>query len=586
MTLASEIVDPGQDNYTLTRINWGDGTVDDNPSAAAHTYTDDGIYNIIAFFTEDNAAATVREVTIAHTVARVDPVVTIAGPDSVDEGTAYSLSLSAVDQGDDTIESWTVNWGDGADEEIDSNPSAATHTYADDGNYTISARATNEDGTYDAASSVLVSVADISPQITLSTDPAPSDEASPVILASEIVDPGQDNYTLTRINWGDGTVKDNPSATAHTYADDSKYDIIAFFTEDNAAATVREVTIAHTVAKVDPVVTIAGAGNVDEGSVYSLSLSAVDQGDDTIESWTINWGDGADETITGNPSAAAHTYVDDGNYTISARATNEDGTYDAEGNVLVAVNNLAPDVIAGDNQETAEGSAVTFTGSFADPGADTHTVTWDFGDGTVAAGDLTATHTYTDNGVYTVTLTVDDHDGGVGSDTLTVTVANAAPTVSAGADQSADEGVDVIFNGSFADAGSGDTHTITWDFGDGSPAVSGSLSPSHKYADNGQYTVTLTVTDDDSGEGTNTLTVTVNNVAPTADAGSDATINEGGTFTSSGSFTDPGADTWTATVDYGDGFGVQALALDEDKRFALSRPRSPPWPSRCRHPDR
>ena len=120
----------------------------------------------------------------------------------------------------------------------------------------------------------------------------------------------------------------------------------------------------------------------------------------------------------------------------------------------MAVNNLAPDVIAGDNQETAEGSAVTFTGSFADPGADTHTVTWDFGDATVAAGDLTATHTYTDNGVYTVTLTVDDHDGGVGSDTLAVTVANAAPTVSAGADQSTDEGVDVIFNGSFADAGS------------------------------------------------------------------------------------------------------------------------------------
>ena len=38
---------------------------------------------------------------------------------------------------------------------------------------------------------------------------------------------------------------------------------------------------------------------------------------------------------------------------------------------------------------------------------------------------------------------------------------------------------------------------------------------------------------------------------------------------SSGSFTDPGADTWTATVDYGDGSGVQALTLT-DKTFNLS----------------
>ncbi len=37
-----------------------------------------------------------------------------------------------------------------------------------------------------------------------------------------------------------------------------------------------------------------------------------------------------------------------------------------------------------------------------------------------------------------------------------------------------------------------------------------------------------------------------------------------------GSFIDPGADTWTATVDYGDGSGTQTLALNADKTFALS----------------
>jgi PKD repeat protein len=52
-------------------------------------------------------------------------------------------------------------------------------------------------------------------------------------------------------------------------------------------------------------------------------------------------------------------------------------------------------------------------------------------------------------------------------------------------------------------------------------------------------------------------------------AGPAASLDEGGTFTSSGSFTDPGADTWTATVNYGDGSGAQPLPLS-GKTFSLS----------------
>ena len=48
------------------------------------------------------------------------------------------------------------------------------------------------------------------------------------------------------------------------------------------------------------------------------------------------------------------------------------------------------------------------------------------------------------------------------------------------------------------------------------------------------------------------------------------TIDEGSTAVNSGSFSDPGADAWTATVDYGDNTGVQTLTLNADKTFALS----------------
>ncbi len=145
---------------------------------------------------------------------------------------------------------------------------------------------------------------------------------------------------------------------------------------------------------------------------------------------------------------------------------------------------------------------------------------------------------------------------------------NQAPTAVIGAlAASYNEGASVPFDASGSSDPDDPTLTYAWDFGDGGSSTQ--QSAPHAYADNGDYTVTLTVSD---GTLTNSTTTTVHvvNVGPTVNAGADATRNEGALFTQNGSFTDPGSgDTWSATVDYGDGSGAQALALS-GTTFSLS----------------
>lgn len=51
---------------------------------------------------------------------------------------------------------------------------------------------------------------------------------------------------------------------------------------------------------------------------------------------------------------------------------------------------------------------------------------------------------------------------------------------------------------------------------------------------------------------------------------SNSSFFEGSTYSSTGSFTDSDSISWTGTVDYGDGSGIQPLSLNSDKTFALS----------------
>src|SRR5205823_4738388 len=132
-----------------------------------------------------------------------------------------------------------------------------------------------------------------------------------------------------------------------------------------------------------------------------------------------------------------------------------------------------------------------------------------------------APFTFNDNGSYTVYGRIFDKDGGASTSTTTVVVNNVPPAVTAPASQSSNEGASTSFSlGSFADPGVNDgPWAVDVNWGDGSAhgtfttSTQGSLgSLSHSYANNGSYTVTVSVQDKDSATGTASFAVSVANV--------------------------------------------------------------------------
>jgi hypothetical protein len=135
-----------------------------------------------------------------------------------------------------------------------------------------------------------------------------------------------------------------------------------------------------------------------------------------------------------------------------------------------------------------------------------------------------------------------------------ITSGEHAPVANAGPNQTVNEGATVQLDGSGSSDADGDPLTFVWGFGDGSGATG--PKPTHVFADNGTYTVTLSVSDG-YNVSTTSLTVTVLNVPPTAAVSGPADAVPGQTRTWTFSASDPSpidqAAPFTYQINWGDG---------------------------------
>ncbi len=136
----------------------------------------------------------------------------------------------------------------------------------------------------------------------------------------------------------------------------------------------------------------------------------------------------------------------------------------------------------------------------------------------------------------------------------------APPVAMPGTGYTGRKGVPVRFDATASfDPNGRPVTSYAWSFGDGTTATG--ATPWHTYARAGTYAVTLTVTDASGLTHTAVTRAVIPNLIPAVAGFAGATLLVGERYAATGSFADADPDTWTATVDYGDGSLTQALPL-------------------------
>src|SRR5690625_1632334 len=244
----------------------------------------------------------------------------------------------------------------------------------------------------------------------------------------------------------------------------------------------------------------------------TFDASESEDPDGTITEYTWDFGDGA----SGTGIKPSHTYAVAGEYEVGLQVTDDAGATGSVTRQITVVANQAPEPAF---EATVNHLQASFDASAStDPDGTITSYEWDFGDEEFGSG-VNPVHEYASAGTYDVTLTVTDDDGATANLTQPVSVSEPPANVPPIADfEVIVTDLMIGVDASPATDEDGEIVAYHWDFGDGTSAEG--LTATHTYAEAGDYTLTLTVTDNDGASDSASQQVTVvappQNVPPTA----------------------------------------------------------------------
>lgn len=244
-------------------------------------------------------------------------------------------------------------------------------------------------------------------------------------------------------------------------------------------------------------------GKTGDSISFDASGSSASSGS-SIEDYAWDFTD--DGVWDSSGKIVTHSYSSAGTYTVRLKVTDSLGITSTN-TLNVQITSTKPTAAFSFSPSSPKTSQeVDFQDTSTDSDGTIASWHWDFDDGSTST-KRNPTHAFEDDGSHSVTLTVTDNDGLQDSVTKSVSVKNRKPVadfICTPPDPTTKDTVD------FTDSSSDDDGTVkkwNWDFGDG--YTSQLQNPAHKFEEEGQFTVSLTVTDDDGDKDTTTFKVDV-----------------------------------------------------------------------------
>jgi hypothetical protein len=285
--------------------------------------------------------------TTAHAVGSLSGTGTAV---SATEGTAFTGQTASFTDSNNTDTasdfSATIDWGDGTTTAATVGGSAGgpfsvsgSHTYADEGSFTVTSTLTPNAGpAATATSTATVAEADVLTVHPIQPSPSTSEGTTFTGRVANFINSNAANNTpadlTATIDWGDGTTTagavSNPAGKiiavdgSHAYADEGTYTITTTLADDapgSATATANTTATIADAALTPSPTTSAESSGVPFSDTVATFTDANTLADATDFTATIDWGDGTTTagTVSGPPFEVTgnHTYASPGSYAVT-----------------------------------------------------------------------------------------------------------------------------------------------------------------------------------------------------------------------------------------------------------------------------
>ncbi|MCG8577317.1 MAG: PKD domain-containing protein [Flavobacteriales bacterium] len=457
--------------------DFGDASGTSTDANPTYTYSAPGTYTVDLTVTSDSGCINTAsyDVTIypkpnADFEFIIDGVSSTTGLTGGCLGEEVSLVNNSTVTPPDVLSITNWDFGDGNTSAL----SAPTHTYTAEGSYTIELAVESNNGCQDTI------------QIPIDIFPIPTAAftVNPVCAYDDAVFTNTSTVSSGIISASEWDFDDlspldvTPSPT-HNYTAGIYNPTLVVFSDNGCSDTVSVPLTIYEIPVADFTTTDMCNGETSSFTDASTITSG------TISAWSWDFGDGSPLDPATNPT---HLYAATGAYGVTLTVTSDNGCIDDTTITHNITSNPTADFTFTDN--ICEDIDASFTDLSIVPGGSVSDWEWDFGDSSPFSTVEDPSHTYPGEGTYNVTLVV--FAGSVNcADTITQTI-NIQPLPTANF-TTADICQDVtaeFFDNSIISSGA---LSWEWDFGDSSP-FSSLENPTHDYASEGLYDVTLTVT--------------------------------------------------------------------------------------------